>query len=163
MTIHYFAPECYGETTLYNSNMVLYLSELYSAWQSATENDRKQHTHRLRKTPDADSRGTRSLLAAIIHLQTYSKSRDIYHPENWRIAFQLQYCRSGQIQPRVCSIISVCFTISGMHKGKNKLTISQSGSGRATIHLFAEYIQWGHLSFNSYEKDELASKPLASG
>ena len=32
-------------------------------------------------------------------------------------------------------------TISGMHKGKNKLTIPQSGSGRATIHLFAEYIQ----------------------
>lgn len=32
-------------------------------------------------------------------------------------------------------------TISGMHKGKNKTHHSQSGSGRATIHLFAEYIQ----------------------
>ena len=32
-------------------------------------------------------------------------------------------------------------TISGMHKGKKQTHHSQSGSGRATIHLFAEYIQ----------------------
>ena len=35
----------------------LFCQKLYSARQSATENDRKQHTHRLRKTPDADSQG----------------------------------------------------------------------------------------------------------
>ncbi len=52
-----FAPECYGETTLYNSNMVLYFVKNYILRGKApAENDRKQH-HRLRKTPDADSQG----------------------------------------------------------------------------------------------------------
>lgn len=52
-----FAQDCYGETTMYNSNMVLYFVKTTLYAVKHRKHDRKQYPHRLREVAHAYPQG----------------------------------------------------------------------------------------------------------
>ena len=149
-----FAPECYGETTLYNSNMVLYFVKNYilrgKAPQKMIESNIRIDYEKLRMLirKDKEFAHDASIIQTLVsqgyitgELKDSFPAANIVDPDNF---ISLLYY-FGML------------TISGMHKGKNKLTIpNQVVEEQLYTYLLNTYNE-ADLSFSSYEKDELAS------
>ena len=149
-----FAPECYGETTLYNSNMVLYFVKNYilrgKAPQKMIESNIRIDYEKLRMLirKDKEFAHDASIIQTLVsqgyitgELKDSFPAANIVDPDNF--VSLLYYF--GML------------TISGMHKGKNKLTIpNQVVEEQLYTYLLNTYNE-ADLSFSSYEKDELAS------
>ncbi len=154
-----FAQECYGETTMYNSNMVLYFVYNYirngKVPRNMIESNIRIDYEKLRMLIRKDKEFAHD--ASIIHLvsQGYITGElkdgfpavSIAQPDNF--VSLLYYF--GML------------TISGVHKGKTKLTIpNQVVQEQLYTYLLNTYNE-ADLSFSSYEKDELASKLAYDG
>ena len=149
-----FAPECYGETTLYNSNMVLYFVKNYilrgKAPQKMIESNIRIDYEKVRMLirKDKEFAHDASIIQTLVsqgyitgELKDSFPAANIVDPDNF---ISLLYY-FGML------------TISGMHKGKNKLTIpNQVVEEQLYTYLLNTYNE-ADLSFSSYEKDELAS------
>ena len=149
-----FAPECYGGTTLYNSNMVLYFVKNYilrgKAPQKMIESNIRIDYEKLRMLirKDKEFAHDASIIQTLVsqgyitgELKDSFPAANIVDPDNF--VSLLYYF--GML------------TISGMHKGKNKLTIpNQVVEEQLYTYLLNTYNE-ADLSFSSYEKDELAS------
>lgn len=150
-----FAPECYGETTLYNSNMVLYFVKNYilrgKAPQKMIESNIRIDYEKLRMLirKDKEFAHDASIIQTLVsqgyitgELKDSFSAANIVDPD--KFVSLLYYF--GML------------TISGMHEGKNKLTIpNQVVEEQLYTYLLNTYNE-ADLSFSSYEKDELASK-----
>ena len=149
-----FAPECYGETTLYNSNMVLYFVKNYilrgKAPQKMIESNIRIDYEKLRMLirKDKEFAHDASIIQTLVsqgyitgELKDSFPAANIVDPDNF---ISLLYY-FGML------------TISGMQEGKNKLTIpNQVVEEQLYTYLLNTYNE-ADLSFSSYEKDELAS------
>ena len=149
-----FAQECYGETTLYNSNMVLYFVKNYilrgKAPQKMIESNIRIDYEKLRMLirKDKEFAHDASIIQTLVsqgyitgELKDSFPAVNIVNPDNF--VSLLYYF--GML------------TISGMYEGKNILTIpNQVMQEQLYSYLLNTYNEAG-LNFNSYEKDELAS------
>lgn len=149
-----FAQECYGETTMYNSNMVLYFVKNYILYGKAPRNmiesniriDYEKLRMLIRK--DKEFAHDASIIQTLVsqgyitgELKDSFPAINIAYPDNF--VSLLYYF--GML------------TISGMHKGNTKLTIpNQVVQEQLYTYLLNTYNE-ADLSFSSYEKDELAS------
>lgn len=149
-----FAQECYGETTMYNSNMVLYFVKNYILYGKAPRNmiesniriDYEKLRMLIRK--DKEFAHDASIIQTLVsqgyitgELKESFPAINIAYPDNF--VSLLYYF--GML------------TISGMYEGKTKLTIpNQVVREQLYTYLLNTYNE-ADLSFSSYEKDELAS------
>ena len=149
-----FAQECYGETTMYNSNMVLYFVKNYILYGKVPRNmiesniriDYEKLRMLIRK--DKEFAHDSSIIQTLVsqgyitgELKESFPAINIAYPDNF--VSLLYYF--GML------------TISGMYKGKTKLTIpNQVVREQLYTYLLNTYNE-ADLSFSSYEKDELAS------
>ena len=142
-----FAEECYGETTMYNSNMVLYFVKNYiqrgKAPRDMVEDNIRIDYEKLRMLirKDKEFAHDASIIQTLVskgyvtgELKKGFPAVNITNPDNF--VSLLYYF--GML------------TISGTYKGKTKLTIPNQVV-REQIYNEAE------LNFSSYEKNELAS------
>lgn len=149
-----FAQECYGDATLYNSNMVLYFIKNYILYGKAPRNmiesniriDYEKLRMLIRK--DKEFAHDASIIQALVsqgyitgELKDSFPAVNIAYPDNF--VSLLYYF--GML------------TISGIYEGKTKLTIpNQVVQEQLYTYLLNTYNE-ADLSFSSYEKDELAS------
>lgn len=149
-----FAEECYGETTMYNSNMVLYFVKNYiqrgKAPRDMVEDNIRIDYEKLRMLIRKDKEFAHD--ASIIHtlvsegyvtgeLKKGFPAINITNPDNF--VSLLYYF--GML------------TISGTYEGKTKLTIpNQVVREQIYTYLLSTYNE-AELNFSSYEKNELAS------
>ena len=155
-----FAQECYGKTTMYNSNMVLYFVKNYILY-GRTPSDMVEDNIRI----DYDK------LRMLIR-----KDKEFAHDASTIQALVSQGYITGELKkgfPAVSvanpdNFVSLLYyfgmlTISGMHRGKTKLTIpNQVVREQLYTYLLNTYNE-ADLSFSSYEKSELASKLAYDG
>lgn len=155
-----FAQRCYGETTLYNSNMVLYFVKNYIRYGEVPRNmiesniriDYEKLRMLIRK--DKEFAHDASIIQTLVsqgyitgELKEGFPAVNIVDPDNF--VSLLYYF--GML------------TISGMHKGKTKLTIpNQVVQEQLYTYLLNTYNE-ADLSFSSYEKSELASSLAYDG
>ena len=149
-----FAEECYGETTMYNSNMVLYFVKNYiqrgKAPRDMVEDNIRIDYEKLRMLirKDKEFAHDASIIQTLVsegyvtgELKKGFPAINITNPDNF--VSLLYYF--GML------------TISGMYKGKTKLTIpNQVVREQIYTYLLSTYNE-AELNFNSYEKNELAS------
>ena len=149
-----FARQCYGKTTMYNSNMVLYFVDCYIRYSEMPFNmiesniriDYEKLRMLIRK--DKEFANDASVIQTLVS-QGY-------------IAGELKESFPAISVAGPDNFISLLFyfgmlTISGMHEGKTKLTIpNQVVQEQLYTYLLNSYNE-ADLSFSSYEKDELAS------
>lgn len=149
-----FAEECYGETTMYNSNMVLYFVKNYiqrgKAPRDMVEDNIRIDYEKLRMLirKDKEFAHDASIIQTLVsqgyvtgELKKGFPAINITSPDNF--VSLLYYF--GML------------TISGMHEGKTKLTIpNQVVREQIYTYLLSTYDE-ADLSFSSYEKNELAS------
>lgn len=149
-----FAQECYGETTMYNSNMVLYFVKNYimrgKAPQNMIESNIRIDYEKLRMLirKDKEFAHDASIIQTLVsqgyitgELKDGFPAVSITHSDNF--VSLLYYF--GML------------TISGMHEGKTKLTIpNQVVQEQLYTYLLNTYND-ADLSFSSYEKGELSS------
>ena len=150
-----FAQECYGETTLYNSNMVLYFVKNYI---------------------DNNGRVPRNMIESNIRID-YEKLRMLIRKDK-EFAHDASAIQTLVSQGYITSELKESFpaanivdsdnfvsllyyfgmlTISGMYKGKTKLNIpNQVVQEQLYTYLLNTYNE-ADLSFSNHEKDELAS------
>ena len=155
-----FAQQCYGRTTLYNSNMVLYFVDNYRKYGEMPRNmiesniriDYEKLRMLIRK--DKEFAHDASIIQALVSqgyitgdLKENFPAVNIAEPDNF--VSLLYYF--GML------------TISGMYKGKTKLTIpNQVVQEQLYTYLLNTYND-ADLSFSNYEKDELSSKLAYDG
>ena len=149
-----FAEECYGETTMYNSNMVLYFVKNYiqrgKAPRDMVEDNIRIDYEKLRMLIRKDKEFTHdaSIIQTLVsegyvtgELKKGFPAVNITNPDNF--VSLLYYF--GML------------TISGTYKGKTKLTIpNQVVREQIYTYLLSTYNE-AELNFSSYEKNELAS------
>ena len=149
-----FAEECYGETTMYNSNMVLYFVKNYiqrgKAPREMVEDNIRIDYEKLRMLirKDKEFAHDASIIQTLVsegyvtgELKKGFPAINITNPDNF--VSLLYYF--GML------------TISGTYKGKTKLTIpNQVVREQIYTYLLSTYNE-AELNFNSYEKNELAS------
>ena len=149
-----FAEECYGETTMYNSNMVLYFVKNYiqrgKAPRDMVEDNIRIDYEKLRMLirKDKEFAHDASIIQTLVsegyvtgELKKGFPAVNITNPDNF--VSLLYYF--GML------------TISGTYKGKTKLTIpNQVVREQLYTYLLNTYND-ANLSFSSYEKNELSS------
>ena len=149
-----FAEECYGETTMYNSNMVLYFVKNYiqrgKAPRDMVEDNIRIDYEKLRMLirKDKEFAHDASVIQTLLQqgyvtgeLKKGFPAVNITNPDNF---VNLLYY-FGML------------TISGMYEGKTKLTIpNQVVREQIYTYLLSTYNE-AELNFSSYEKNELAS------
>lgn len=149
-----FAEECYGETTMYNSNMVLYFVKNYiqrgKAPREMVEDNIRIDYEKLRMLirKDKEFAHDASIIQTLVsegyvtgELKKGFPAVNITNPDNF--VSLLYYF--GML------------TISGTYKGKTKLTIpNQVVREQIYTYLLSTYNE-AELNFSSYEKNELAS------
>ncbi len=155
-----FAEECYGGTTMYNSNMVLYFVKNYiqngKAPRSMLEDNIRIDYEKLRMLirKDKEFAHDASIIQTLVsqgfitgELKKGFPAVSITNPDNF--VSLLYYF--GML------------TISGTHKGKTKLTIpNQVVQEQLYTYLLNTYNE-ADLSFDSYEKGELSSSLAYDG
>ncbi|WP_289748770.1 AAA family ATPase [Bacteroides acidifaciens] len=149
-----FAEECYGEITMYNSNMVLYFVKNYiqrgKAPREMVEDNIRIDNEKLRMLirKDKEFAHDASIIQTLVsegyvtgELKKGFPAVNITNPDNF--VSLLYYF--GML------------TISGTYKGKTKLTIpNQVVREQIYTYLLSTYNE-AELNFSSYEKNELAS------
>ena len=149
-----FTEECYGETTMYNSNMVLYFVKNYiqrgKAPRDMVEDNIRIDYEKLRMLirKDKEFAHDASIIQTLVsegyvtgELKKGFPAVNITNPDNF--VSLLYYF--GML------------TISGTYKGKTKLTIpNQVVREQIYTYLLSTYNE-AELNFSSYEKNELAS------
>uniref|UniRef100_UPI003568EE0B AAA family ATPase n=1 Tax=Bacteroides finegoldii TaxID=338188 RepID=UPI003568EE0B len=149
-----FAEECYGETTMYNSNMVLYFVKNYiqrgKAPRDMVEDNIRIDYEKLRMLIRKDKKFAHdaSIIQTLVsegyvtgELKKGFPAINITNPDNF--VSLLYYF--GML------------TISGTYEGKTKLTIpNQVVREQIYTYLLSTYNE-AELNFSSYEKNELAS------
>ena len=149
-----FAEECYGETTMYNSNMVLYFVKNYiqrgKAPRDMVEDNIRIDYEKLRMLirKDKEFAHDASIIQTLVsegyvtgELKKGFPAVNITNPDNF--VSLLYYF--GML------------TISGTYKGKTKLTIpNQVVREQIYTYLLSTYNE-AELNFSSYENNELAS------
>ena len=149
-----FAEECYGETTMYNSNMVLYFVKNYiqrgKAPRDMVEDNIRIDYEKLRMLirKDKEFAHDASIIQTLVskgyvtgELKKGFPAVNITNPDNF--VSLLYYF--GML------------TISGTYKGKTKLTIpNQVVREQLYTYLLNTYNE-ANLSFSNYEKNELSS------
>ena len=147
-----FAEECYGETTMYNSNMVLYFVKNYiqrgKAPRDMVEDNIRIDYEKLRMLirKDKEFAHDASIIQTLVsegyvtgELKKGFPAVNITNPDNF--VSLLYYF--GML------------TISGMYEGKTKLTIpNQVVREQIYTYLLSTYDE-ADLSFSGYEKNEL--------
>ena len=155
-----FAQECYGETTMYNSNMVLYFVKNYidngKAPLSMVEENIRIDYEKLRMLirKDKEFAHDASVIQTLVsqgfitgELKSGFSASGITNPDNF--VSLLYYF--GML------------TINGMHRGKNKLIIPNLVvQEQLYTYLLSTYNE-ADLSFSSYEKSELSSQLAYDG
>ena len=155
-----FAQDCYGETTMYNSNMVLYFVKNYiirgKAPEKMIESNIRIDYEKLRMLirKDKEFAHDASIIQTLVSqgyitgdLKDAFPAAGITHPDNF--VSLLYYF--GML------------TISGTDKGKTKLTIpNQVVQEQLYTYLLNTYNE-ADLSFSNHEKDELASALVYDG
>lgn len=155
-----FAQECYGDTTMYNSNMVLYFVKNYimrgKVPQDMVEDNIRIDYEKLRMLirKDKEFAHDASVIQTLVsqgfitgELKKGFPAINITHPDNF---ISLLYY-FGML------------TISGLYKGKTKLTIpNMVVQEQLYTYLLSTYND-ADLSFSSYEKSELASRLAYDG
>ena len=149
-----FAEECYGETTMYNSNMVLYFVKNYiqrgKAPRDMVEDNIRIDYEKLRMLirKDKEFAHDASIIQTLVsegyvtgELKKGFPAVNITNPDNF--VSLLYYF--GML------------TISGMHEGKNKLTIPNMVVQEQLYTYLLNTYNDADLSFSSYEKSELSS------
>ena len=149
-----FAEECYGGTTMYNSNMVLYFVKNYiqsgRAPKEMVESNIRIDYEKLRMLirKDKEFAHDASIIQTLVsqgfitgELKTGFPAVSITNPDNF--VSLLYYF--GML------------TISGMYKGKTKLTIPNIVVQEQLYTYLLNTYNDAELSFSSYEKNELAS------
>ena len=149
-----FAEECYGGTTMYNSNMVLYFVKNYiqngKAPRSMLEDNIRIDYEKLRMLirKDKEFAHDASIIQTLVsqgfitgELKKGFPAVNITNPDNF--VSLLYYF--GML------------TISGMHEGKTKLTIPNMVVREQLYTYLLNTYNDADLSFDSYEKSELAS------
>ena len=150
-----FAQECYGKTTMYNSNMVLYFVKNYIEYNGETPKDMIEDNIRI------DYEKLRMLIR---------KDKEFAHDASIIQTLVSQGYITGELKkgfPAASIIdpdnfVSLLYyfgmlTISGTHEGKCKLTIpNQVVREQLYTYLLNTYND-ANLSFSSYEKNELSS------
>ena len=148
-----FAEECYGETTMYNSNMVLYFVKNYiqrgKAPRDMVEDNIRIDYEKLRMLirKDKEFAHDASIIQTLVsegyvtgELKKGFPAVNITNPDNF--VSLLYYF--GML------------TISGTYKGKTKLTIpNQVVREQIYTYLLSTYNE-AELNFSSYEKNDLA-------
>ena len=155
-----FAQECYGDTTMYNSNMVLYFVKNYiirgKVPQDMIEDNIRIDYEKLRMLirKDKEFAHDASVIQTLIsqgfitgELKKGFPAINITHPDNF---ISLLYY-FGML------------TISGMHEGKTKLTIPNIVVQEQLYTYLLSTYNDADLSFSSYEKSELASRLAYDG
>lgn len=150
-----FAQECYGETTMYNSNMVLYFVKNYISRgkvpiNMVEENIRIDYEKlRMLIRKDKEFAHDASVIQTLVsqgfitgELKTGFPATGITNPDNF--VSLLYYF--GML------------TISGMHEGKTKLTIPNLVVQEQLYTYLLNTYNDADLSFSSYEKSELSSR-----
>ena len=149
-----FAEECYGETTIYNSNMVLYFVKNYiqrgKAPRDMLEDNIRIDYEKLRMLirKDKEFAHDASIIQTLVsegyvtgELKKGFPAVNITNPDNF--VSLLYYF--GML------------TISGTYEGRTKLTIpNQVVRAQIYTYLLSTYNE-AELNFSSYEKNELAS------
>lgn len=149
-----FAEECYGETTMYNSNMVLYFVKNYiqrgKAHRDMVEDNIRIDYEKLRMLirKDKEFAHDASIIQTLVsegyvtgELKKGFPAVNITNPDNF--VSLLYYF--GML------------TISGTYEGRTKLTIpNQVVREQIYTYLLSTYNE-AELNFSSYEKNELAS------
>lgn len=155
-----FAEECYGGTTMYNSNMVLYFIKNYIQYGKAPRNMVEDNIR-------IDYEKLRMLIR---------KDKEFAHDASIIQAVVSQGFITGELKkgfPAVSitnsdNFVSLLYyfgmlTISGVHKGKTKLTIPNLVvQEQLYTYLLSTYNE-ADLSFSSYEKNELSSSLAYDG
>ncbi len=149
-----FAEECYGGTTMYNSNMVLYFVKNYiqngKVPRSMLEDNIRIDYEKLRMLirKDKEFAHDASIIQTLVsqgfitgELKKGFPAVNITNPDNF--VSLLYYF--GML------------TISGMHEGKTKLTIPNMVVREQLYTYLLNTYNDADLSFDSYEKSELAS------
>ena len=149
-----FAEECYGGTTMYNSNMVLYFVKNYiqngKAPRSMLEDNIRIDYEKLRMLirKDKEFAHDASIIQTLVsqgfitgELKKDFPAVNITNPDNF--VSLLYYF--GML------------TISGTHEGKTKLTIPNMVVREQLYTYLLNTYNDADLSFDSYEKSELAS------
>ena len=149
-----FAEECYGGTTMYNSNMVLYFVKNYiqngKAPRSMLEDNIRIDYEKLRMLirKDKEFAHDASIIQTLVsqgfitgELKKGFPAVNISNPDNF--VSLLYYF--GML------------TISGTHEGKTKLTIPNMVVREQLYTYLLNTYNDADLSFDSYEKSELAS------
>ena len=150
-----FAQECYGETTLYNSNMVLYFVKNY------IDNNGRVPRNMIESNIRIDYEKLRMLIR---------KDKEFAHDASAIQTLVSQGYITGELKESFPTanivdsdnFVSLLYyfgmlTISGMYKGKTKLTIpNQVVQEQLYTYLLNTYNE-ADLSFSNHEKDELAS------
>lgn len=155
-----FAQDCYGETTMYNSNMVLYFVKNYiirgKAPEKMIESNIRIDYEKLRMLirKDKEFAHDASIIQALVsqgyitgELKDAFPAAGITHPDNF--VSLLYYF--GML------------TISGTDKGKTKLTIPNLVVQEQLYTYLLNTYNEADLSFDSYEKSELASRLAYDG
>lgn len=155
-----FAQDCYGETTMYNSNMVLYFVKNYimrgKAPQNMIESNIRVNCEKLRMLFRKDKEFTHdaSVIQTLVsqgyitgELKDVFPAASITSPDNF--VSLLYYF--GML------------TISGMHEGKTKLTIPNIVVQEQLYTYLLNTYNDADLSFSSYEKSELSSRLAYDG
>ena len=149
-----FAQKCYGKTTMYNSNMVLYFVKNYIQYGEAPQNMVEENIRidyeklRMLIRKDKEFAHDASIIQTLVNqgyitgeLKTGFPAINITNPDNF--VSLLYYF--GML------------TISGMYKGKTRLIIpNQVVREQIYTYLLSTYDE-ADLSFSSYEKNELSS------
>ena len=155
-----FAQKSYGETTMYNSNMVLYFVKNYimdgNAPEDMIEDNIRIDYEKLRMLirKDKEFAHDASVIQTLVsqgyitgELKKGFPATSITNPDNF--VSLLYYF--GML------------TISGTHEGKTKLTIpNQVVREQLYAYLLSTYDE-ADLNFNSYEKNELSSSLAYDG
>ena len=150
-----FAEECYGETTMYNSNMVLYFVKNYiqrgKAPRDMVEDNIRIDYEKLRMLirKDKEFAHDASIIQTLVsegyvtgELKKGFPAVNITNPDNF--VSLLYYF--GML------------TISGTYEGRTKLTIpNQVVREQIYTYLLSTYNE-AELNFSSYEKNELANR-----
>ena len=149
-----FAKECYGETTMYNSNMVLYFVDNYIQRGRAPE-----------KMVESNIRIDYEKLRMLIR-----KDKEFAHDASIIQTLVSQGFVTGELKdgfPAVSitnpdNFVSLLYyfgmlTISGTHKGETKLTIPNMVVQEQLYTYLLNTYNEADLSFSSYEKNGLSS------
>ena len=155
-----FAQKSYGGTTMYNSNMVLYFVKNYILYGNAPDNMVEENIRidyeklRMLIRKDKEFAHDASVIQTLVsqgfitgELKTGFPASGITNPDNF--VSLLYYF--GML------------TISGMHRGKTKLTIPNLVVQEQLYTYLLNTYNDADLSFSSYEKSELSSQLAYDG